>query len=79
LVGLFLHGTGLHRCVAASSGAQPQVHLHVEQAIVPYDHDETARLASGMPQKDPDISVLRAQLGFMRAFAQCPAKAIIFQ
>jgi hypothetical protein len=28
---------------------------------------------------EPDISVLRAQLGFMRAFAQCPAKAIIFQ
>jgi hypothetical protein len=28
---------------------------------------------------EPDISVLRAQLGFMLAFAQCPAKAIIFQ
>jgi hypothetical protein len=52
LVCLFLHVTGLHRFVAASYGAQPQVNLQVEQAIVTYDQDATARLASGMPHKD---------------------------
>jgi hypothetical protein len=52
LVCLFLHLTGLNRFVAASYGAQQQVNLQVEQAMVTYDHDETARLASGMPQKD---------------------------
>jgi hypothetical protein len=52
LVCLFLHLTGLNRFVAASSGAQQQVNLQVEQAMVTYDHDETARWASGMPQKD---------------------------
>jgi uncharacterized protein DUF6399 len=56
LVCLFLHLTGLNRCVAASSGAQQQVNLQVEQAMVTYDHDETARLASGMPQKDLTVT-----------------------
>ena len=56
LVCLFLHLTGLNRFVAASYGAQPQVNLQVEQAMVTYDHDETARLASGMPQKDLTVT-----------------------
>ena len=56
LVCLFLHWTGLNRFVAASYGAQQQVHLQVEQALVTYDHDETARLASGMPQKDLTVT-----------------------
>jgi hypothetical protein len=56
LVCLFLHLTGLNRFVAASYGAQQQVHLQVEQALVTYDHDETARLASGMPQKDLTVT-----------------------
>src|SRR5262249_28477336 len=56
LVCLFLHVTGLNRFVAASYGAQQQVNLQVEQAIVTYDQDETARLASGMPQKDLTVT-----------------------
>jgi Family of unknown function (DUF6399) len=56
LVCLFLPLTGLNRFVAASYGAQQQVHLQVEQAMVTYDHDATARLASGMPQKDLTVT-----------------------
>ena len=43
LVCLFLPLTGLDRFVAASSGAQQQVNLHVAHAIVAYRHDATAR------------------------------------
>jgi hypothetical protein len=56
LVCLFLHLTGLNRFVAASYGAQQQVNLQVEQAIVTYAQDETARLASGMPHKDLTVT-----------------------
>src|SRR5881275_510568 len=56
LVCLFLNVTGLNRFVAASYGAQQQVNLQVEQAIVTYDQDETARLASGMPHKDLTVT-----------------------
>jgi hypothetical protein len=52
LVCLFLNLTDLDRFVAASYGAQQQVNVHIEQAIMAYDRDETARLANGMPQKD---------------------------
>ena len=52
LVCLFLHLTGLDRFVAASYGAQQQVNVHIERAMVTYGHDETTRLANGMPQKD---------------------------
>src|SRR5918912_2953835 len=51
LVCLFLPLTGLDRFVAASYGAQQQVNLQVEQAMVTYHHDETARLAQDMPRK----------------------------
>jgi hypothetical protein len=53
---LFLHLTGLNRLVAASSGAQQQVNVQVEQAMVTSHHDETARLANGMPQKDLTVT-----------------------
>jgi hypothetical protein len=52
LVCLFLHLTGLDRFVAASYGAQQQVNRRVEEAIVVYPQDETARLATDMPRKD---------------------------
>jgi len=52
LVCLFLHLTGLNHFVAASYGAQQQVNVQVEQAMVTYHHDATARLANGMPPKD---------------------------
>jgi hypothetical protein len=56
LVCLFLTLTGLNRFVAASYGAQQQVNVHIEQAMVTYGHDETTRLANGMPPKDLTVT-----------------------
>src|SRR5262249_1426450 len=56
LVCLFLNLTGLNRFVAASYGAQQQVNVHIEQAMVTYSHDETTRLANGMPHKDLTVT-----------------------
>jgi hypothetical protein len=56
LVCLFLHLTGLDRFVAASYGAQQQVNLQVEQAIVAYGQTETPRLAKDMPPKDLTVT-----------------------
>jgi hypothetical protein len=56
LVCLFLNLTGLNRFVAASYGAQQQVNVQVEQAMVTYGQDETARLAANMPQKDLTVT-----------------------
>jgi hypothetical protein len=56
LVCLFLHLTGLNRFVAASYGAQQQVNRRVEEAIVVYHQDETARLATDMPRKDLTVT-----------------------
>jgi hypothetical protein len=51
LVCLLLNLTGLDRFVAASYGVQQQVNRRVEEAIVVYRQDETARLAQDMPRK----------------------------
>ena len=51
LVCLLLNLTRLDRFVATSYGAQQQVNLQVEQAIVDYRQAETARLAKDMPRK----------------------------
>jgi hypothetical protein len=51
LVCLLLNLTGLNRFVAASYGAQQQVNRRVEEAMVAYRHDETARSAQDMPRK----------------------------
>ena len=56
LVCLFLHLTGLDRFVTASYGAQQQVNRRVEEAIVVYHQDETARLATDMPRKDLTVT-----------------------
>jgi hypothetical protein len=56
LVCLWLNLTGLDRFVAASYGAQQQVNVQVEQAMVTYRHDETARLAQDMPRKDLTVT-----------------------
>jgi hypothetical protein len=56
LVCLFLNLTGLDRFVAASYGAQQQVNLQVEQAMVAYGHDETAHLAQNLPPKDLTVT-----------------------
>jgi hypothetical protein len=51
LVCLLLQLTGLARFVAASYGTQHQVNRQVEEAIVAYRHEESARLAKDMPPK----------------------------
>jgi len=56
LVCLFLNLTGLDRFVAASYGAQQQVNLHVEHAMVAYGQDDTAHLAQDMSQKDLTVT-----------------------
>jgi Family of unknown function (DUF6399) len=56
LVCLFLHLTGLDRFVAASYGAQQQVNRQVEEAMVVYHQDETARLGKAMPYKDLTVT-----------------------
>src|SRR5215467_10863869 len=56
LVCLFLHLTGLNRFVAASYGAQQQVNVQVEHAMVTYGREETVRLAQDMPHKDLTVT-----------------------
>src|SRR5215510_14118112 len=51
LVCLLVRRTGLDRFVAASYGAQHQVNRQVEEAIVAYRQEESARLAKAMPAK----------------------------
>ena len=52
LVCLLLQLTGLNRFVGASYGTQQQVNRRVEEAIVAYRQEESARLAREMPAKD---------------------------
>src|SRR5262245_29089429 len=56
LVCLFLNLTGLNRFVAASYGAQQHVNRQIEEAMVVYRQDETARLAQDMPHKDLTVT-----------------------
>jgi len=56
LVCLLVQLTGLDRFVAASYGAQHQVNRQVEEAIVAYRHEESARLAQDMPTKDLTVA-----------------------
>ena len=51
LVCLLVKLTGLDRFVAASYGTQHQVNRQVEEAIVAYRQEESARLAKAMPAK----------------------------
>src|SRR5439155_14893353 len=51
LVCLLVQLTGLDRFVAACYGAQHQVNRQVEEAIVAYRREESARLAKAMPAK----------------------------
>lgn len=51
LVCLLLQLTGLNRFVGASYGTQQQVNRQVEEAIVTYRCEESARLARDMPAK----------------------------
>ena len=56
LVCLLVQLTGLDRFVGASSGAQHQVNRQVEEAIVAYRREESARLAKAMPAKDLTVA-----------------------
>ena len=56
LVCLLLNLTGLDRFVAASYGAQQQVNRRVEEVMVAYRQDDTARLAQDMPRKDITVT-----------------------
>jgi hypothetical protein len=56
LVCLFLRITGLDRFVGASYGVQHQVNGRVEEAIVAYRREESARLAHEMPAKDITVA-----------------------
>jgi hypothetical protein len=56
LVCLFLQMTGLNRFVGVSYGTQHQVNRRVEEAIVAYRQEESARLAREMPAKDITIA-----------------------
>jgi len=56
LVWLGLALTGLNRFVGAAYGTQQQVKRRVEEAIVAYRHDESARLAQEMPHKDMTLT-----------------------
>src|SRR5947208_7156745 len=90
LVCLFLNLPGLDRFIAASYGAQQQGNLQVEQAMVTYHHDETVRLANGMPPKDLTVTqdetftgglcliTMDPELDFiqLRSIAKCIHKAL---
>jgi hypothetical protein len=56
LVCLLVQRTGLDRFVAASSGAPHQVNRQVEEAIVAYRREESARLAPNMPATDLTVA-----------------------
>jgi len=56
LVCLFLRITGLDRFVGASYGVQQRVNGRVEEAIVAYRREESARLAHEMPAKDITVA-----------------------
>jgi hypothetical protein len=56
LVCLLLQLTGLNRFVGASYGTQHQVNRRVEEAIVAYRREESARLAHEMPAKDITVA-----------------------
>jgi hypothetical protein len=56
LVCLFLRITGLDRFVGASYGVQHQINGRVEEAIVAYRREESARLAHEMPAKDITVA-----------------------
>jgi hypothetical protein len=56
LVCLLLQLTGLDRFVGASYGTQQQVNRQVEETIVAYRREESARLAKDMPAKDITVA-----------------------
>jgi hypothetical protein len=56
LVCLLLEMTGLNRFVGASFGTQQRINRAVEEAMVTYQREETARLAAQMPSQDITVT-----------------------
>src|SRR5262245_3981229 len=56
LVCLLLEMTGLNRFVGASCGTQQRINRAVEEAMVTYRREETARLAEQMPSQDITVT-----------------------
>lgn len=56
LVCLLLEMTGLNRFVGASFGTQQRINRAVEEAMVTYRREETARLAEQMPSQDITVT-----------------------
>ena len=56
LVCLFLQLTGLNRFVGASYGTQQRINMAVEEALIAYRRDETARLAQDMAPQDITVT-----------------------
>src|SRR5439155_12137757 len=72
LVCLLLQITGLNRFVGASYGTQQQVNHHVEEAIVLYRQQESARLAHEMPAKDITLTQDETFTGGLRVVGMDP-------
>jgi hypothetical protein len=77
LVCLFLRLTGLDRFVAASYGAQQQVNVHIEQAIVDYGQIEPPRLAKAMPHKDLTVTQDETFTGGLCLITMAPESTFI--
>ena len=77
LVCLLLTLTGLDRFVAASYGTQQQVNRQVEEAIVTYRQEESARLAQDMPAKDITLAKDETFTGGLCLVAAAPKSTYI--
>jgi transposase len=78
LVCLVLELTGLNRFVGASYGTQQQVNRRVEEAIVAYRRDESARLAHEMPPKDITLTQDETFTGGLCLVGMDPVSNYIF-
>jgi hypothetical protein len=78
LVCLLVKLTGLDRFVAASYGAQHQVNCQVEEAIVAYRREESARLAKDMPAQAITLAKDETYTGGLCLVAMEPKSNYIF-
>jgi hypothetical protein len=75
---LLLELTGRNRFVGASYGTQQQVNRRVEEAIVAYRRDESARLAHEMPPKDITLTQDETFTGGLCLVGMAPVSHYIF-
>ncbi len=82
LVCLLLQLTGLNRFVGASYGTQQQVNCRVEEAIVAYRQEESARLGHEMPAKAITLTqdeTFTGQTSPKHPLHQCGNKLTVFR